>query len=218
VSETQSNRRRRRQAESGFSLVEVMIVTGIAGVITAIAVLTISSTRQALIGDGAMRVVLAQMNQAKELAITQRRYMDVTFTGGNSVQILREEIPLPVSGLPTVVSSIPFEGGLTFQRISGVPDLNVVGNTPVTNELVSVPSPNLVPTPPHTDAVAFGDKTTQVRFAPDGTFVDQDGIAANGTLFVALTNLKLSSRAVAIFGSTGRIRAYRWDGRNWKPV
>jgi hypothetical protein len=195
-----------------------MIVTAIAGVITAGAVLTISASRQALVGDGAMRVVLAQMNQAKEQAITQRRYMDVTFANGNSVQVLREEVPVPPSGLPTVLSSIPFEGGLTFQRITGVPDLNVAGNAPATNELGSVASPNLVPTPPNTNAVAFGNATTQVRFAPDGTFVDQNGIPCNGTLFVALTNQPLSSRAVAIFGSTGRIRAYRWDGRNWKPV
>ena len=49
--------------------------------------------RQALTGDGAMRVVLAQMNQARELAITQRRNMRVTFTGSNVVQIMREEVP-----------------------------------------------------------------------------------------------------------------------------
>ena len=41
-----------------------------------------------------MRVVLAQMNQAKELAITQRRNMRITFIGNNSVQIVREEVPV----------------------------------------------------------------------------------------------------------------------------
>jgi prepilin-type N-terminal cleavage/methylation domain-containing protein len=213
--DTQFSRQRRRRSQAGFSLVEVMIVTGIMGVITGIAVLTISSTKQALIGDGAMRVVLAQMNQAKELAITQRRNMDVTFINGNSVQVLREEVP---AGTQTSLSSIPFEGSLKFQRITGVPDLNVAGNVPNTNELASVPSPSLVPIVPNPNAVAFGNATTQLRFAPDGTFVDQDGIPANGTLFVALANQSLSSRAIAIFGSTGRIRAYRWDGKNWRPV
>jgi hypothetical protein len=28
----------------------------------------------------------------------------------------------------------------------------------------------------------------------------------------------LSARAVTFFGSTGRIRGYRWDGRAWKTV
>jgi hypothetical protein len=66
--------------------------------------------------------------------------------------------------------------------------------------------------------VAFGSATTEMKFAPDGTLIDQDGVALNGTVFVALGNQALSTRAVAVFGSTGRIRAYRWDGKNWKPV
>src|SRR6185295_18650434 len=207
--ESRTSRDRVRQA--GFSLVEVMIVMGVMGVITGIAVLTISTSRQGLIGDGAMRVVLAQMNQAKELAITQRRNMRLTFLGNNSVQIVREEVPGPTL---TTISSVPFENRLTYLRPAGVPDLTNAGNVPTLNELAAVASPSLSTS----TAVAFGNGTTQIRFAPDGTLVDQDGNTVNGTVFVALTNQKLSTRAVEIFGSTGRIRAYRWDGRNWKPV
>ena len=70
-----------------------------------------------------------------------------------------------------------------------------------------------------TAAVNFGAATTQIRFGPDGTLTDQDGLTVNGTVFVGFTNQQtLSGRAIAIFGSTGRIRAYRWDGRNWKVV
>jgi prepilin-type N-terminal cleavage/methylation domain-containing protein len=203
--------RRDRARQAGFSLVEVMIVTAIMGVVTGIAVLTISSSRQGLIGDGAMRVVLAQMNQAKELAITQRRNMRLTFTGNNSVQIVREEVPGPTL---TTLSSVPFENRLQYLRPAGVPDLTNPGNAPTLNELAAVASPSLSTS----TAVAFGNGTTQIRFAPDGTLVDQDGNTVNGTVFVALTNQTLSTRAIAIFGSTGRIRAYRWDGRNWKPV
>jgi hypothetical protein len=188
-----------------------MIVTAIMGLITGIAVLTISTSRQGLIGDGAMRVVLAQLNQAKELAITQRRNMRITFTGNNSVQIVREEVPGPTL---TTISSVPFEGGLQFLRPAGVPDLTNAGNVPTLNELAAVASPLLSTS----TAVAFGNATSQMRFSPDGTLVDQDGTALNGTVFVGLANQTLSTRAVAMFGSTGRIRAYRWDGRNWKPV
>ena len=188
-----------------------MIVTAIMGVVTGIAVLTISTARQGLIGDGAMRVVLAQMNQAKELAITQRRNMRLTFTGTNSMQIVREEVPGPTL---TTLSSVPFENSLQFLKPASVPDLAYAGNIPTLNELAAVASPSLSTS----TAVAFGAATTQMRFSPDGTLVDQDGTALNGTVFVALVNQALSTRAVAIFGSTGRIRAYRWDGRNWKPV
>ncbi len=193
-------------AQAGFTLVETMVVTAIAGILTGIAVVQISSSRQGLIGDGAMRVVLSQLNQAKEQAITQRRNMRITFSGTNTIQVCREEVP---SGTCTTISSVPFESGLTFQRPASVPDLS-----PSTTELASVASPSLSASP----AIAFGGATTQLRFAPDGTLIDQDGVTANGTVFVALSNQLLSSRAVAIFGSTGRIRAYRWDGRSWKVV
>ena len=193
--------------QAGFTLVETMVVTAIAGILTGIAVVQISSSRQGLTGDGAMRVVLSQLNQAKEQAITQRRNMRLTFPTTNTIQVCREEVP---AGTCTTISVVPFENGLTFQRPAGVPDL------PSTAELAAVPSPNLSVS--SFAAVAFGDPTTQLRFAPDGTLIDQDGVTVNGTIFVALSNQLLSARAVAVFGSTGRVRAYRWDGRNWKVV
>ena len=45
-----------------------------------------------------------------------------------------------------------------------------------------------------------------MKFTPQGTFVDQDGNILNGIVFVAFPGDQLSARAVAIFGSTGRVR------------
>jgi hypothetical protein len=57
-----------------------------------------------------------------------------------------------------------------------------------------------------------------MKFTPEGTFVDELGQTLNGTVFVALANDTLSCRAITILGSTGRVRAYRWDGSQWKVV
>jgi prepilin-type N-terminal cleavage/methylation domain-containing protein len=194
------------RSQAGFSLIETMLVVGIMGVITSIAVIQINSSKQALAGDGAMRVVIAQLNQAKQLAITQRRNMRVTFTGGTSVQVIREEVPGPTL---TTISSVPFEGKLQLYRITS-PN---IGEPPAPE----LPSPAV--TPPYTNGgVAFGAATTEMKFSPEGVFVNQNGIALNGTVFVALPGQTLSARAITLFGSTGRIRAYRWDGSNWKVV
>jgi prepilin-type N-terminal cleavage/methylation domain-containing protein len=188
--------RNRLQTQAGYSLIELMLVVGIMGVVTGIAVVQIGASKQGLNGDGAMRVVLSQLNQAKELAITQRRNMRLTFDNNNSVQILREEVP--AGGGPTPISSVPFEGGLQFLR------------TPALGQ------PEL-PALPAAVAVAFGG-ATEIKFAPDGTLIDQDGVTLNGTLFMALPGQLLSTRAVTVFGSTGRIRGYRWNGIAWTVV
>ena len=211
---------RLRASEAGYSLVEMTVILGIMGVLAGMAVVTISGSRPAALGDGAMRVVLSQLNTARELAITQRRNMRVTFTLGNKVEILREEVPPAVAGTTTTISSVLMEGGLQFLTVVNLVD------TPdaFCSALTAVCFPTATGTPP------------EVKFRPDGTFVNQDGAILNGTIFVALpsqtyvsghsTDGVLSGRAVTIQGSTGRVRGYRFDGSllslptnsYWKPV
>jgi Tfp pilus assembly protein FimT len=178
------------------------VVIGILAVVSGMAVISIGSSRKGLVGDGAMRGVISAMYQAKQLAITQRRNMRLTFNANNSVQIIREEVPGPTL---TTISTVPFEGGMQFLRLASLPDLT-------TAPLNEVPA-----SPGGTVGVAFGT-ATQVRFSPDGTLVDQDGTALNGTLFICLPGQTMSARAITIFGSTGRVRAFRWDGSRWMPV
>ncbi len=52
-------------------------------------------------------------------------------------------------------------------------------------------------------------------FTSEGTFVDQDGDALNGTMFLSIPSEPHSARAITIFGPTALIRAWRWNGRDW---
>ena len=168
---------------------------GIFSVMSAIAVVQVGQQTPGLKGDGAMRVAMAQMTSARELAITQRRFMRLNFdTVRNHVQIIREEVPGP--GV-TVLSAVPFEGGIKFMLNAGVPD------TPDAFGRAA--------------AVDFGG-AAEIKFAPDGTLVNQSGANLNGSIFLASPNIKLSSRAVTVLGSTGRIRGYKWDGAKWVLV
>jgi hypothetical protein len=66
-------------------------------------------------------------------------------------------------------------------------------------------------------AIDFGS-ATNIKFTPDGTLVNQNGVTINGTVFMGMQPDVRSARAVTVLGSTGRIRGYRFDGKTWKLV
>jgi hypothetical protein len=155
-----------------------------------------------------MRVVLSQMNQAREMAITQRRNMRIDFTAPNQVTITRENVP-PGLNPTTVVQTVLLEGGMEFGLVTAAPALP--------------DSPDGFSNPTATTFMNSGGVvTTQYKFSPEGTFIDIDGLTTNGSVFVALTNAmkdrKMSARVVTVLGSTGRIRGFKWDGVRWKIV
>src|SRR6266852_2844112 len=103
-----SNILRRRLAkvgrdQTGMSLIEMVVVVGIVGIMTSMAIVQIANSRVALKGDGGMRVVLAQVNGARELAISQRRYMRLNFVAPNLVQVIREDTVATTTTLYSIV-------------------------------------------------------------------------------------------------------------------
>jgi prepilin-type N-terminal cleavage/methylation domain-containing protein len=187
-------RLRQTRQQAGFSLTELLVALGIMGSLAAMAMIQLGASQPVIKGDGAMRAVVSQMRNARELAIAQRRNMRLSFTLPGSVMVVREEVPGPATA---VMSSALLEGGVDFELISGVPDTpDGFGNgAPIDFGIV-----------------------TNMKFTPDGTFVNQNGVATNGTVFLALSTVERSVHAVTIQGSTGRIRGYRWDGMSWKTV
>ena len=107
---------------------------------------------------------------------------------------------LCASRFSLVLSSVTLawvEGGVTYNKISGLID------TPDALGMAS--------------AVDFGSATT-IQFATDGSLVDQAGSPLNGTIVLANANTKTSSRAITVLGSTGHVRAYKWNGAAWTLV
>jgi prepilin-type N-terminal cleavage/methylation domain-containing protein len=182
------------RSQAGFSLLEVLVVVAIGIALAAMAGLQIIEARPRLQGDGGMRVVMSHMRTARELAISERRYMRLVYTAPSHIEILREEVPGPAT---TQVFTKDMESGVQFHIFAGLPDTPDAfgGGTPVN----------------------FG-AALDIKFTPDGTLVNQNGGGANGTVFLGIPGYPFSARAVTVLGSTGRIRGYRWDGRIWKLV
>jgi prepilin-type N-terminal cleavage/methylation domain-containing protein len=187
--------------QAGMSLIEMMVVVGIVGVMTSMAVVQIANSRVALKGDGGMRVILSQVNTARELAISQRKYMRLNFIAPNLMQILRED-PLPAP--PVVIFSVVLEGGVTFMVPTMIP-LTDTGDGPSMGGVATA------------GGINFG-AVTNVKFTPEGMLVNQDGLTTSGTICLQIPGVPLSARAVTVLGSTGRVRGWRWNGRVWTKV
>jgi prepilin-type N-terminal cleavage/methylation domain-containing protein len=189
----------RARSERGMSLFEMLVVIIILATVTSMATAELQTVRRSMQGDGAMRLVMSQLTTAREMAVTQRRTMEVKFvTGvsGNWIQIWRNEVTGP--NPQTRLTNVAFEGNVVYKLIPTIttdtPD--GFGNT---------------------GALAFGT-ANRYTFSTDGTLIDQSGNPLNGTVFLAVPNILQSQRAVTVMGSIGRVRGYKWTGGSWKRV
>lgn len=175
----------------GYSLIEMMMVVMFVGLLAAMATFQIGNARQGMLGDGAMRLVMGQLNGAREQAIAHRRQVQVEFLGVNRLRLTRIEVP---NGT-TVLIDVPFESGVQFGLLPNTADTpDAFGNGTAIN---------FVPT---------------AKFNTDGALIDSSGSPVNGTVFLLIPGAPLSYRAVTVLGSTGRVRGYRWTGAQWMRV
>ncbi len=72
----------RTGSQRGVTLVEMLLVLAVMGIVGAMGVAQLVDVNRSMKGDGAMRLVMSQLAQAREMAITQRRTMELKFVGG----------------------------------------------------------------------------------------------------------------------------------------
>ena len=185
-----------RDGEKGYSLIEVMVVASLSMVLMAMTLVQIGASRANMNADNAMRLVMGELNRARDMAVAQRRNIEVAFPGAsNRIQLLRIGIaPEPPT---TTVHGAIMEGNIRFMLPVGTPDT--------------------------TDAFGAGgaldfDGATRVIFNSDGMMVNPAGTIINGTIFMAAPNDQFATRAITILGSTGRVRAYKRLNTSWGRV
>jgi hypothetical protein len=131
------------------------------------------------------------IRNAREVAISQRRNVQLVFVGNNVIRSVRQDLP---NGT-TVLRTVQLESRMEFLR-------------PIPND-----TPDQFATS-QPSAIAFGQSGSRA-FTSEGTFVDANGDVLNGTLFLAIPNQPNSARAITIFGTTALLRTWRWDGASW---
>jgi Tfp pilus assembly protein FimT len=209
----ETNARHRRHGESGFSLIEMMSVVAISMIVAAVAMFGMMPAVKQQHVTNAYNTTLSAMRQARDNAVSQRTSYSVTFSNATT--------PNTVVVAPALGGSAAFSGdqsSVTYQLptdVSFLAQQPAVGSTATPDGFgAGLNSIDLGYTPTGNSG---GTTTTVIYFCPDGsaqvTFTCAGGNSwDNGVVYISQTGNVLSSRAIDVWGGTGRIHGWRLYG------
>jgi len=200
------------RAQQGFSLMEMVVVVGLAFVVMAFAVINTMSTSTAAVANAAMDTLISQLRQARELAIAKRRNVQIQFTAPNQIQTT--VLTLPGEPVPTPLPVVYLNNSgaqMTYTVFASLPDTPMnFGNATAIN--LQQPTGGGAWTVMFTTSGAFVG-TAQ---GASSLYLTTNNNPVNASIFLGIAGKTNTARAVTIFGATGRVRSYYWTGSSWQ--
>ena len=202
------SRTRATNGQRGFTMIEMAVVVTLILIISAMALIAYLPTLQDARFDTATRQIVDQLRQAREYAITNRRYVQVTFptvvVGGKNqyqlVMLQRNDLTAGAGAVNPVLSTITLQYPAQYLVFGGTPDTpDAFGNSA---------------------AIEFegvnGGPVGGMLFQSDGELVDGATFQPiNGTVFLGFPGKNTTARAITILGGTGRARGWKGTGTVW---
>jgi type II secretory pathway pseudopilin PulG len=193
--------RRTKKQEDGFTLLESVVVIAMMMIMMSFAIFRSSNMIPNYKADSAQDVVVSTLRQARQLALTERRdvqvWIDQGFSGPDSVQHINYQVVTIAGDTPQALVSFGLPKQTQFV-LEGVADTPMgFGNS---------------------NAVYIGNVSggpAIMKFRSTGAFTDSLYNPQNGTVFVGIPSQPFTARAVTIMGGTGRVRPYSWTGTAW---
>jgi prepilin-type N-terminal cleavage/methylation domain-containing protein len=179
-----------RTGQGGFSIIELCVVLAIACIAMAFALPNIGEMSRGMDANKSMYQVTDLLRNGRELAMAQRRRIEVQFLNDNQIILVRHNLP---DNTTDTLGTITLADTYSF-RLFAIPDTpDALGNTA---------------------AVSF-QNTETISFLSDGSLVGDDNTPRSGTIFLGQADNPKTARAITIIGPTGRIHPYRWNGTGW---
>jgi type II secretory pathway pseudopilin PulG len=196
----------------GFSLLEMMIVICLFMIMGGMTFMALQPALKDARANQAFEDTLMQLRTARQRAITERKQYIVCFgiaapvgaltpfgaPSAQSVQMFRWDAGTALSAAVQVtVNQLPID--LQFLTQAGLP-----------NTAATVPDGfGNAGTAIDFDQGVAGAIKNQVLFMPDGSAHDINGNLNSGIIYVSRNGDLYSSRAVTLYGATGRIRGWK---------
>jgi len=180
----------------GFSLIEMLIVIAVLMVAAGITFISIIPAIRNIRVTNAYETTLSAIDTARARATAMRRVYAVNFILPRTVTITDATDP----AAPAILNvSLPDD--ISFDAEAGIPATNATAPDGLGNGQPDGPVCFDI-------GVTLNCETT-VLFFPDGSARDAAGNVDNGVVYLARTQDLMSSRAITLFGLTGRARGWR---------
>ena len=180
----------------GFSLLELMIVIAIGLTMAGITSMALMPLFKQNHVDQAYDLTMGVIRNYRNQSITNSKRYILTFTAPRTITVQYWGVAVPVSPPPVTVATYVLPQDMSFAVQAGfpptAPDSFGTGGT----------------------AIDFGQglglgSLPAIMFMPDGSSQDTLGDFNSGVLYITRPGDLYSSRAIDVWGATGRIRGWR---------
>lgn len=206
----------RRRNAGGFSLIELLIVVVVITILTAVSIPYLYQYRKLYKSEDQAIKLLDLMREAGQLALTHRRTIRLEIDLTDNAVLLIDENG---TAADTLIKTVPIESEL---RLDAIPSGVNRPNPPNYNDAVFANDAlghNVGATP------VTGHRVWAARFRSDGSAVNAANTPVSSTIYLwppktpgnADARDKREIRAITMFGGSGAIRYWKYDGANFLP-
>jgi prepilin-type N-terminal cleavage/methylation domain-containing protein len=189
----------------GFSLLELLVTISIGMTMAAVTFMALMPLFKENNVDTAYDTTISVIRNYRNQSISQSRRYILTFTAPGTITVQYWGVAVPVSPPPVTVATVTLPPDIQFAVQTGfpaaAPDSFGAGGTAIDFD----------------QGMGLGSQN-YIMFMPDGSSQDTLGNYNSGVVYLTRPGDMYSSRAISVFGTTGRVRGWRLynqSGNTW---